>query len=374
MIKATMAALCVGITTLPPAAEAAKEIKVSLGVGPKHPAVTHGYTPYIDKVEKATAGELKFRTFIGGQLFPFRESLAGVRQNVAQVSFLVLPYWPAELPHSMMIGDMAMLGADPKAMAGAASEFSILACPECGDEFRAQNVIHLGGYSTDVFNMFGRGRIADVSDLSGKKMRVGAGGWTRWAQAFGAVPVSVAGDEIYQALSQGVVDATVAAAANIHSYNMWDVVTDLTRIPLGTFHALSLTAYNRDFWKSLSGDERQILVDHTGRAIAGVTVAFMRQSEEVVEMAPAKNLRIHTPSPELLRRTADFARKDAQFVGKEFEQKFKIENAEGKVKRFIALVRKWEALTANVGFDADALGAIYHREIFAKVNAAELGM
>jgi hypothetical protein len=51
-----------------------------------------------------------------------------------------------------------------------------------------------------------------------------------------------------------------------------------------------------------------------------------------------------------------------------------IKNARAKVQAFLALVKKWEALIDAAPHDAKAVGAIYHREIFAKMDPTGYSM
>ncbi|MFO1190446.1 MAG: C4-dicarboxylate TRAP transporter substrate-binding protein [Alphaproteobacteria bacterium] len=269
-------------------ADAVTEIRAAVGAPPKHPMVTPGYTWYTDAVEKASGGQIKFRTFYGGQLFSLTGSLQGLKSGVADMTCLVLPYWPAEFPHGKFVNDIAMIGTDPVAMAGAVAEFNHLNCKDCLAEFAAQNSVYMGPYSTDVFYLTARTRITTLDEFKGKKIRSGGGNWTRWIQALGGVPVSLAGDEIYQGLSGGVLDASVNSVANLQGYSLWDVATDEILLPVGTFHSINLYNFRKDFWQKLSAAERKVLMDHVPRGIVETTILYIKQAEDVIAPAKAK--------------------------------------------------------------------------------------
>ncbi|MFO1190270.1 MAG: C4-dicarboxylate TRAP transporter substrate-binding protein [Alphaproteobacteria bacterium] len=351
----------------------AKEAKVSLGVSPKHFGYTQGWEPYAKRVETQTQGALTFRFFLGGSLFTQNASLDGLRQGVAEATFLVMPYTPAQLPHATFLGDMGLLGRNAKAMAGATMEF-LFNCPDCQQEFAAQNTVYLGGYSTDVFNLLCNKTVASLADVKGRKIRSGAAGWNRWIETLGAIPVNFPATDMMQGLQSGAIDCTGSSISNMNPYGLWGAATHATRLPLGTFHSLALIAFNTGFWNGLSVGERKALIDNAAEAHAATTIAFMDESAEIYRVGPSKGLIIVEPKPDLVKFTAEFATQDADRVAEDAEKRGVIRNARVKVQTFIALVRKWEGLIDAAPHDAKAVGAIYQREIFSKLTPSAYGL
>lgn len=369
---APLALALAGIAFAAPAG-AVTEIRTAIGAPPKHPMVNPGHTWYSAAVEEASRGQIKFRSFYGGQLFSLRGSLEGLKTGIADLTCLVLPYWPAEFPHGKFVNDIAMLGTDPIAMAGAVAEFNHLNCADCLAEFDRQNSVYMGPYSTDVFYLSGRTRITTLDEFKGKKIRSGGGNWTRWVQALGGVPVSLAGDEIYQGLAGGVLDASVNSVANLQGYSLWDVATDEILLPVGTFHSINLYNFRKDFWQKLSAGERKILMDHVPPGIIKTTLLYIKQAEDVIAPAKARGVRFHEPSPELLKATKDFVIKDLEVVANE-AAKFGVEDGKAKLDKLLALVGKWEKLSRDAGRDEAKLTAILNREIYSKLDSAKHGM
>ncbi|MFO1190445.1 MAG: C4-dicarboxylate TRAP transporter substrate-binding protein [Alphaproteobacteria bacterium] len=308
-------ALVAGITL--PGANAI-EIRTGVSIGPKHPGVSHGYVPFMEAVEKASNGDIKFRFFPGGQLFGHQNALEGVKNRIADMGFLVVQYWPAQFPHGKLLGDLGMLGTDPRAMAGATTEFNLLHCSDCLAEYDRNGVVYQGGYSTAVYQILSRMPIRNAEELKGKKIRTPGGGWTRWVQQFGAVPVAFPGDQMYEGFSQKVLDATIVSVATLQAYAMYDVASDVTNIPLGTFHSLTLIGFNREFWqKDLKAAQRKLLMDHSAMAIARSTLRYMEQDDEVVPIAKEKGIRFHQPDAAFLKAAEDFALADVDVTVKD---------------------------------------------------------
>jgi len=373
MVRNALALIVLTAALIGGNAQAAKEIRVSLGVGPKHPIAANGWTPYIEAVERATDGELKFKTFVGGQLFSLTATLAGVRDNIADAANYGLTYWPAELPNSKLVGDLALLGQDAATMAGAATEYYFLNCADCQAEFAAQGFVYNGGDSTTPFVILSRGRITTVEDLKAKKIRVGGSGWARWVERFGGATVSTTGAEMYQAFAQGAINAALQGPSALTAFGLQDVVTDITMLPLGTYHALALIGYNKRTWSGFTERERRILLDHGALATSGVVVGYINQDKEVLAEAAKRNVRVHQPSPDLVRATQDFIQGD---LGKIIEENEKngVKNTAQKIARFQQLIAKWSALSAPVKDDWKGLDALYKREIFSKVESRDYGL
>ena len=65
---------------------------------------------YAKAVDAASNGEIKFKMFVGGALLNLQSTLQGLRNGVADAGFLVMTYWPAELAHQKLLGELALLG------------------------------------------------------------------------------------------------------------------------------------------------------------------------------------------------------------------------------------------------------------------------
>jgi len=376
MIQAPTAAVlaaAIGALVATGPTHAATEIRTSVGVPQKHPAGNPGYTGYAAAVEKASQSRLKFQLYWGGQLLGLRNTVDGLKNGVADLALIATAYFPAEFPNGKLVSDIALLGRDSITMAAAVTEFHHLHCADCINEYESQNIIYSGAYSTDVYQLLGTTKITAIGDLKGKKVRSGGANWTRWLNSVGAVPVNLSGDDVYQALSNGVIDASIASMAHLKAFSLSDVVTDVTLLPLGTFHAVNLMAYRRDFWRGLAAADREVLLRHMPRALVETTLTYVAQAEAVVLPAKQKGIQLHEPDAQLLKAVSDFARADIAVISAE-ATKQGVRDADAKVERLIALLEKWETTSKRIGRDENALTAALKGEIFDKIDATRFGM
>ena len=370
---ALAAALAVGATIAAGPVSAATEIRTSVGVPQKHPVGMPGYTGYAEAIEKESNGQLKFQLYWGGQLLGLRNTVKGLKDGVADLAMVATAYYPAEFPNGKMVSDFALVGRAAIPMAAAVTEFHQLHCADCMAEYDVQNIIYTGGYCTDVYQLLGTKKITALEDLRGKKIRTGGANWTRWLNAVGAVPVNLTGDDVYQALSNGAIDGSIGSMAHLRAFSLSDVVTNVTLLPLGTFHAVDLFAYRKDFWRGLAEADRKLLLKHVPRALVDTTLAYVAEAEAVVPPAKQKGIQFHAPNDALVKMTADFALKDLEVVAAE-ATKFGVKDANAKVERFLALLKKWEGVAQGLGNDSNRITAAFQTEIFDKMNTARFGM
>lgn len=70
--------------------------------------------------------------------------------------------------------------------------------------------------------------VTNREQLAGKRLRTDGSQWSRWAQQFGASPVTLSGNEAFEALDQGVVDCVIISAPDLESLGIIDATTDIT--------------------------------------------------------------------------------------------------------------------------------------------------
>jgi TRAP-type C4-dicarboxylate transport system substrate-binding protein len=369
---AAAAILALGTAFAATPAISATEMRVSIFAGPNHAIMTHGYPRFIKGVEADSKGDIKVKMFVGGQLLGAQAMLGGLRDGVADAGFMVLPYWPAQLPISKFVADLGFLGTDGAAMAGALSEFKLLSCPDCVQEFAAQGVVYGGAFATPPYALLTRTKVSTLDEVKGKKLRSGGPLWNRWAAAVGAVPSSVPADDMYDSISRGVLDGTMVSVASLKNYQLWDVTKHVTLANLGTYSGTP-ASLSLAFWRKLSPAGRSAILANLAHVNAGTTIGYWENDDEVMKAADSKGVKIYKPDATLAKATQDFAAKDLAMVVAE-AGKANIKNAEQKFEAFKGIAAKWHKLAPEAGYNHDKLVALFNREIFSKLDSAKYGM
>ncbi|WP_416899339.1 MAG: C4-dicarboxylate TRAP transporter substrate-binding protein [Minwuia sp.] len=333
------------------------------------------------KTEELSGGDLKVKVF-ALSLLNLKETPPGLRDGIADLGYVLPPYYPAEYANSNLAADLSMLatlGDDqsgaPAAVAGAMSEYVFFNCPDCQKEWKQQNQVYLGTGASGIYILQCRMPVITLADAKGKKFRSGAANFGRWAEAMDGIKVSMPGNEIYSALEQGVLDCGMYSTAELSNLQLFDVTKDITRrVPGGLFAGIALNNANRDVWQELPEAQRRALIDASAYSTAFFTYEYVRRGDENLEKAKAMGISVNEPAADLLDASREFARNDVKTIVETFTNDYGVENAEAKVKAFRELLAKWEGLTAGMGDDLDGLTKLFAAEIYSKVDASTYGM
>lgn len=364
LLVAAVALLASQAATL---AQESRTLKINVGLPPTHTWVD-AYTFLAREMPEVSGGTLRAQEFYG-TLLNFRETVPGVRDGVADIGLAVVAYFPAEFRETNLVGELAMLGEDGIAMTGAVSEY-IFNCEPCLQEFERYNQVYLGTTASPVYRLFSTFPVSSLDDLKKLNIRSGAGVYARWAEHFGATPSSLTATEVYEGLSQGVINANLHPTTELMNLSLHEVAKYVTELPLGTFNAVSVYSVNRDVWNELSDEQRAAMIDLTARGNAHVAVSYEKANQEAVAQATERGVTFVTPDEELLAASREFAANDAVGAAKSLEDSYGIADAAAKVAHFSELADKWTELTANIKTDEDALAALLKEHIWDKLDPA----
>ncbi|AJE49171.1 C4-dicarboxylate TRAP transporter substrate-binding protein [Celeribacter indicus] len=356
---------------------AAEQLTFAVGF-PSGSTVVQSLETFVEKAKEYGGPEIKLFPL---SLLDLKQTGPGLRDHIVDMGYVIMPYHPAEYANSNLGADLNMLAtvgerieAPGFAMTGALTEYIMLDCPECVAEFARQQQIYLGGISTHDYALLCTTPIREVADLQGKKMRVAADNWGRWAEAMGATRVSISANETYEALSQGVVDCTVVHAADLLDLQLMDVTKYITLgVPGGLFAGVGAANINIDTWRGLSAEARAALLKAAAYNSADLSNNYYLRPMEALEQARANGIEIIEAGPELTEATEAFVAEDTAVIAELFTDNYGVENAGEKVATIRALVEKWKGLTRDVR-DVETLAQIYEEEIFSKIDPATYGM
>lgn len=355
------------------AGAAAADFTAAAFVGPLHPVVEGGYEVFINQVAEASDGALSFNMFSAGALLGPRETMSGVRDGVADIGFIVLIYHPAEFPHGALLADMALMAEDVPATSAAVTEIMLLHCEPCMQEFANNGVIPFGAYATTMYNIIGNQPHDTVEALRGQRIRTPGGAWDRWSREFGAVSVNVPASEIYEGLNRGALDAVMLPVSDYDAYNLWDVASHVTMLPVGSFFSNTTFAISPDFWRSIGTENRQIMLDHGAISSMGVTVTYLRQNAEVGDQLEARGINVIEPSAEMTEAFEAFRAADREAVLNNARERG-IADPEAFLDLFEQKVAKYQELFAGHEGDHDAMVAIVQREVYDQLDADTFGL
>ena len=355
-------------------AASAKDIKISIGLGPKHPISSAAYATFAEVIEKESNKGLSAKIFHSGALVPLRGSLTGLKESVADMAVMVYSYYPGELPGLQVIAELQNLGKENAAMAGASSEFAMLQCARCQRELSASGMTQLSGYAGPSYVLITKTKITTLAEMAGKRIRSGGGSYSQWAKFVGAQDVNMPVEDLLQGFSAGVVDAGVQNVPGLRTYGFWDVAKHVTELPVGIISGASIFTASQATWRRLTPAERSAMIK---AASAGMGAIIKTYDEEVVSIYPLakeRGVQFHQPGPDLLAKTQEFDTEHAKNVVGLLKEKYGVQDADQLVATYLQLVDKWTKLMTPIKTDYAAIQATLDREIYAKMDASRWGM
>ncbi|HBZ45607.1 MAG TPA: C4-dicarboxylate ABC transporter substrate-binding protein [Maritimibacter sp.] len=340
----------------------AQSIVAAPAAPPAHPA-NYMYQQFATFLEEETGGEMS-ANIVGPEVVSLPQMKDALQTGLAAVGNSLPLYFAADFPQTGVAGDLALAGRNPHAMAWAMTEF-VVNCEPCQQEYKDFGGVFLGSGSSDVYVLITTKPVETIEDLKGLRLRSGGAPYSRWAENFGATPVNLPVGQTFEALSQGTIDGTMASIADMLSYRLVDVATNVLRVPLGTYHVTSNFTVSADTWADMSTEQRTQFAKAANRGDPQLTDRWGYQMPSEANAAVAEaGITDMEPSEEFLAASNAFAEQDVQA------------RVEGNplAADFAALIEKWDGIVAEVGTDPEALAARAWDEIWSDVDFSTYGM
>lgn len=351
---------------------AAKELRLASGLPPMHPAHDPLYTDFKELIAEKTDGEITGRLF-GPEVATLSNMRTAIHSGMIEVGIYLPAYFPADLPEVNLFGDLSMLGSAeaPHVTSAALSEYNAT-CADCQSQLKDLKVVYLSSHS-NPYNLLTTKPVTKPEDLKGLRLRVATPQHSRWVEAMGATPVSLPVGETFEALSQGIIEGSVASISDIISFNLDEVISDITMLDMGTFHSMVPHAVSTKVWEGLTLEQRDSLLESSVIANTRTTERLLEMVEKGKERARAAGIEIHEPSAELVNATEAFVVKDLELVVSRAKERNGIENAGDKVARFQALVEKWTSELEGTE-DPEAVANAIYQDLSGQLDLNTYGL
>ncbi|MFV0475346.1 MAG: C4-dicarboxylate TRAP transporter substrate-binding protein [Pikeienuella sp.] len=362
------------LSTVCSAPLAAEEITASIWFPDTHPLTRDGYLALAKDLEARTNGDLTLQVYTGTALLPPVAHLSGLVDGIVQMTYHAGTYTPSDLPEDNVAAVLAIGLGDSMTTVMAVADFYIND-PAIKAMFDRHGVVFLGAYASPQYEMMCSKEIATVEQIQGAKLRMPSPIHSAWAEAVGAVSVSVPSSEMYTGLEKGQIDCAINALNDLKSRSLWDVAKFATRLTFGPYFAGWQYAIDRDAWTGLSPEHRRVLLDAISDNTIATSIAYQASADEGVAEAAEHDVKISDPSPELRASLDDFLAARMKNMALETGAQLGVQDAQGVVDRFTATYAKWEKLLEGVDRkDAAALKKLMMDEVYSKVDVESYGL
>ena len=356
---------------------AAKELSYAVGFPPRS-MVDQAAQAYAERVKEETKGEITVKVY-PLSLTNLAETGPGLRDGLSDIGYVLTPYYAAGYAHSNFINELNMSGVlgepsgtESLAFTGAVIEYIMLKCPTCLDEFAAQNQVYMGGGGSPPYILLCNKPVTSADELSGKRIRSGAGSFQRFAEHFKAVGVQMAANEVFEGLSQGVIDCAMLSAPDLQNLVLEEVVTDISLVIPGGIYTSAQVNVNTAVWQELTTEQRAAFLRSSALASAHMTWLYHDGAAKVLDAAKARGTNLHEPTPEMIEAVRQFVRSDHESIATQYQAKYGVADASKMAAEFAPVLERWNGLVGDVKSIED-LEKLYWTEIYSKVDPATYG-
>ena len=371
------AATLLASTALPTVASA-DELRFAIGWPPNTNAAG-AFDSFGETLSAETGGEMTSKVY-PLSLLNFLESTSGVRDGIADVTTILLPYFLSEFPVSNFgtelaaLTDLVVEDGDRVGIvyAGAYQEWAMLNCPECMKEFSDNNAVFLGGGSSTRYHLICNKEVNTLEQLQGARIRAGGAWWARWASAMGATPVSMSINETFEGLNQGVLDCSASSNPELFNFGFIDVAEFVTTGAPGSQFPSATAVLNKDVWLDSSDEEKTALLKAGAALASAITYVYIEESQNGIAEAEKRGIPVKEAGPELMAKSRAHTESDTETAIANYSEKFGLQEGEAKVAKMKELIEKWDGLTQGVEGEA-ALAELYYTEIMSKLDLASYG-
>ncbi len=370
MIMSKCVSMAIGVTMAAGLSFAVNATELKYVFGGSGSGLSDGAQKFADVLAEETEGRYTAKVYIGN-LFGYKETNGALSEGLGDVGFLVAPYFRAEYPQTNLIADLATASSNPYAATGALNEY-YMSCKACIEEFKAQNQVMTGTMAIGPYYMYSKPRIDSLETMEGQKIR-GFGTFGRWVSEMGGSASNISSNDVYSAMSQGVLSGSTHTPYTIINLSMGEVTEYLLDAPIGLGMGNALFSTNLDVWKELSDEDKRGYLKAVAYGNATATAKYQASNLMVLESKPGEyGVEIIKPQADLLAKHEEFRKKDIDLIVKTAVEKYGIADAEERKDRFLELIAKWEKLVETIDYkDPEALGKLYNDEVFSKVDVTQ---
>lgn len=245
------------------AAWAQQEIKLTIGshAGPTLvpvAAMKNYFQPEVDRLLKEGGNKYRIRwnEAYGGTLFKFSETLAAVKDGLADVGY-VGTVWEADRMPLSGITFYTPFASSSMSVQARAVDNLVRNNKALADEWQRNNLVYLAPIVVEHYDLWTSFPVAKVEDLKGRKL-MAPGAASRWLQGTGAIAVDGGLPSFYTNIQTGIADGAVSLHTAMMGLKIYEVAKHVTTTGIGPMVPGAL-AVNRDRFRKLPQDVQDAL-------------------------------------------------------------------------------------------------------------------
>jgi TRAP-type transport system periplasmic protein len=261
LVVAVGLALCWAAPEAVPQA-AAKELKLATFLPPTH-RIVKLYETVAREIADESKGDLTIKVYAGGTLGagPFQQYKRAV-EGVADIADICHAFHAKVFARTMLT---VLPGSSTSASDATARLWAV--APMLADDYKEVHNVYMYAVSQAVLTSRDK-PIRNIADLKGAKVLTPGAAFAPIVGAWGASPVPMDLNEMFNALSTGVVDMVALPATSLTPpFRLAEIAKYTSRGLSGLFNPCG-AIMNKDSYAALSPSQKAIFDKHTGKSLA----------------------------------------------------------------------------------------------------------
>ena len=291
LMPAAAAAILATSSTLSPGF--AKELKLATFLPPTH-RIVKLYEQFAEEVAKDSNGDLTIKVYPGGTLGagPFQQYKRAV-EGVADIADICHAFHAKVFARTMLT---VLPGSSTSAVDATTRLWNV--SPMLADDYKEVRNIFMYSVSQAVFTSRDK-PVRGIADLKGAKVFTPGAAFAPIVGAWGASPVPMDLNEMFNALSTGVVDMVALPSTSLTPpFRLAEIAKYTSRGLSGLFNPCG-AIMNKESYAALTPAQKAVLDKHTGKELSlraakifdewdAESIKFAKDSKkvEVIELGP----------------------------------------------------------------------------------------
>ncbi|MEW5424862.1 TRAP transporter substrate-binding protein [Amorphus sp. 3PC139-8] len=240
-------------------------------------ATQKSFERFADDVAERTDGQVKIRALPAGAVVGTAETLDAVQMGVLDGQHNAPAYWTGREPAFAILGGLVGAYQEPQQLLDYHYDHG-------GLELLREAYEPFGLYPIGVTTWGAESLpllepVESPEDLKGLKLRMSKGMFSDVFAKFGAIPIEMAGTEVYSALDKGVVDGADWGTLSMNEELGFHDIAKYALYPSVHSMAIADVTIRKEVWDSLS-PELQATLTEAVRAFADDMATTMQQKDE----------------------------------------------------------------------------------------------
>lgn len=279
--------------------EAITQLKMADSFSLTHPVGKTGTTVFLENIENRgthTQPPLSIDYFASGQMGKQADIPSILRSGVVDLAVVSPAYVSSTFPLAG-VADLPGFGNDSCTTAAALKDITAPGTLLYETEFEPMKFRPLWTGSIPGYEAMNNSpEIANPETLKGQVLRSTGGALDRVISQLGAAGVAMPIGDLYEAISRGTVEGTLASPISITPYGLQEVISHST---LGADQGSFTFIYgiNTDTWQRLSTDQQNALEDASKKAQASVCQGLNKARDKSIAKMRESGVDFHDVGP-----------------------------------------------------------------------------